>query len=265
MKAALDSERLDGKRALVLGASQGIGQATAIALAKKGCAVTILARNAPNLQETIKMLPEVDGEHRMIACDLLDLKSLNKSIEEELSNGPLHILICNAGGPKPGSIMQSDPQAFRDALEVHIVANTLIVQKLVPGMQEAGYGRIINIISTSVKAPIPNLGVSNTTRGAVANWAKTLANELGPLGITVNNVLPGFTKTSRLTGLLENSAKKQKKSLDEMRQIWEEKVPLQRFAEPFEVAGACAFLASPVAGYCNGINIPVDGGRTPVL
>ena len=263
---AHDLESLKGKRALVLGASQGIGRATAIALAKKGAEVITLARNAQNLETTLGLVQEISRlNHKAIPCDLANLDDLTQKIDQELNNGNIHILICNAGGPKPGGIMETDLNAFRQAIEVHIVANTLLVQKLVPGMKQDNYGRIVNIISTSVKAPIPNLGVSNTTRGAVASWAKTLAGELGPFGITVNNVLPGFTKTERLSALLENAAKKQNKSLEEMRQIWESRVPLQRFAEPFEVAGACAYLASPIAGYCNGINIPVDGGRTPTL
>jgi len=132
-------------------------------------------------------------------------------------------------------------------------------------MKAEKYGRIINVISTSVKQPIPNLGVSNTIRGAVASWAKTLAGELGEFGITVNNVLPGFTMTQRLTSIIENNAKKSGATIEEVEMKMRNETPTRRFAEASEVANAIAFLASPAASYINGINLPVDGGRTACL
>ncbi len=132
-------------------------------------------------------------------------------------------------------------------------------------MKLARYGRIINVISTSVKQPLPNLGVSNTVRGAVANWAKTLANELGEFEITVNNVLPGATATGRLTSIINNKAEKTGLSIEQVAEGMKAEIPLKRFAEPVEVANAIVFLASPQASYINGINLPVDGGRTKSL
>ena len=133
------------------------------------------------------------------------------------------------------------------------------------GMKQAGYGRIINIISTSVKQPLKGLGVSNTIRAAVANWAKTLSLELAPFGITVNNVLPGATKTQRLSSLIEAKSVKTGHSIESLEQEMKAEIPMARFAEPAEVAAAVAFLASPAAAYISGINVPVDGGRTGCL
>ena len=260
------TDDLKGKRALVLGASRGIGRETAIALAKKNCLVTVLARDSDMLQETVHHMKEASSlEHDWICCDQQNLGELAEKIDNSLTGGPFHILVCNSGGPAPGPLLEASEETLRSAFEVHILANTLLVKRLVPGMRADSYGRIINIISTSVKAPIPNLGASNTIRGAVASWAKTLATELAADGITVNNVLPGYTKTSRLDALLASAAEKSGKSLETVITEWENKVPAKRFAEPEEVAAAVAFLASPEAAYCNGINLPVDGGRTPCL
>ncbi|MFC6980539.1 SDR family oxidoreductase [Microbulbifer taiwanensis] len=146
-----------------------------------------------------------------------------------------------------------------------MVSNQTLVQALLPGMQKAAYGRVINIISTSVKQPLQGLGVSNTVRGAVASWAKTLASELGQFNITVNNVLPGATNTVRLEAILENKMKKLDKSRAEIEAMEKASIPLRRFGEAAEIASAVAFLASPAASYINGINLPVDGGRTGCL
>jgi 3-oxoacyl-[acyl-carrier protein] reductase len=132
-------------------------------------------------------------------------------------------------------------------------------------MKKEGYGRIVNIISTSVKIPLPNLGVSNTIRGAVASWAKTMANELGQFNITVNNVLPGATKTKRLESIISNNAGKKNVPVDEVEKEMMKEIPMKRFAEPQELANVVAFLASPAASYVNGVSIPVDGGRTGTI
>ncbi|CAM2066231.1 SDR family oxidoreductase [Sulfidibacter corallicola] len=254
---------LTGKRALVCGASQGIGAAIAHQLACMGCTVIALARSEDKLANVLKSLP--GKGHYSISLDIGDQELLEKSVAGELADGPIHILINNSGGPKPGPISQAEPEAFMAGFRNHILAASLLVRLLLPGMKEAGYGRIINIISTSVKVPIPHLGVSNTVRGAMANWAKTLSIEVAPFGITVNNVLPGFTDTPRLTALIEANAAKQGKPAEDVAEAWKQSVPAKRFAEPRETAAATAFLASPAAAYINGVNLPVDGGRTGCL
>ncbi|CAM2006596.1 SDR family oxidoreductase [Acanthopleuribacter pedis] len=254
---------LSGKRALVCGASQGIGAAIAAALADMGCAVTALARTQEKLEAVVTALPG-DG-HRVVALDIGDWNALNTAISLELAEGDIQILINNSGGPAPGPISQAPAEAFSAGLQNHIIAANGLTQLLLPGMKRAGYGRIINIISTSVKIPIPNLGVSNTIRGAMASWAKTLSLEVAADGITVNNILPGFTQTPRLDKLIAATATRLGKSEDEVAQMWRERVPARRFGDPKETAAAAAFLASPAAGYINGVNLPVDGGRTGCL
>lgn len=251
------------KRALVCGASQGIGRAIAQGLAEAGCQVVALARNADKLQELIQHLP---GEgHTAVSADMNDRHDLGNKIVQVLEQGPIHILINNTGGPPPGPISEAQASSFLQAFEQHILSASTLSQAVLPGMKETGFGRIINIISTSVKIPIPNLGVSNTIRGAMANWAKTMSLEVGPFGITVNNVLPGFTNTPRLDKLLAGRAAKQGKTESEIANGLFPMIPARRFGEPEEVAAAAIFLASPLAGYINGINLPVDGGRTGSL
>jgi 3-oxoacyl-[acyl-carrier protein] reductase len=177
----------------------------------------------------------------------------------------LHILINNTGGPAGGPVFSASLDEFESAFTQHLKSNHMLAKAVVPSMKTAGYGRIINIISTSVKQPLDGLGVSNTIRGAVANWSKTLANELGEFGITVNNVLPGATGTERLTQIINNKANKTGKTVEEVTKIMQSAVPVKRFAKPEEIANAVAFLASPAASYINGVNLPVDGGRTKSL
>lgn len=234
------------------------------ALARKGVRVALLARNAEQLKIVHSSLAG-DG-HRIIQADLNDLHGLNKSVQELLKVwGKIEILVCNSGGPKAGPLVETQDEEFLHVFRCHLLASHNLVRLLSPGMINEGFGRIINIISTSVKIPIPNLGVSNTIRGAVANWSKTLSLELGPYGITVNNVLPGFTLTERLQGLLENASKARGLPMTEIQEEWLSTVPVGRFAKPEETAEAVVFLASPQASYINGINLPVDGGRTGSL
>ncbi len=251
---------LQGRRALVCGASQGIGAASARALAKMGAQVVLLSRNQAELE---KVRSSLIGEgHQVCAVDLSDTNSIESKIKEFL---PIHIVVNNSGGPKGGPLAEAKPNEFLAAMNQHLVAAHVIAQIVLPGMKAAHFGRFVQIISTSVKAPIQGLAVSNTIRGAVANWAKSLANEVGPFGVTVNNVLPGYTKTPRFESLRKATAEKTQTTEAHVEDQWRHTIPLKRFAEPEEVAAAVAFLASPAASYISGINLPVDGGRTPSL
>lgn len=258
---------LKGKRALIAGSTQGIGKAAAIEIAELGASVTLIARNEEKLQKVIKLLPSSGSQkHDYIVADFSRTDELKKRVAAYLSKGAtFHILMNNTGGPPGGKAIDADLAAYQQAFSNHLLCNHILAQACVPGMREAGYGRIINIISTSVKQPLPGLGVSNTIRGAVANWAKTLANELGEFNITVNNVLPGATKTSRLDGIVSNKSNQTGLSMDEVLKRMSDAVPMKRVAQPHEIGAAVAFLASPAAGYINGINLPVDGGRTGSL
>jgi 3-oxoacyl-[acyl-carrier protein] reductase len=255
---------LKNKNAIVCGSTQGIGEASAIELAKLGANITLIARNESKLLNVLNELDKSQGQvHSFICIDFSDTEKLKEEIN--LLKGDYHILINNTGGPAGGPITDANTNAFEDAFRMHLVNNQILVQKIVEGMKAAGYGRIINIISTSVKAPIPGLGVSNTIRAAVANWAKTLSIELGAYGITVNNVLPGFTNTNRLKTLISKKAEVQGKSEEEIANAMKSQVPANRFGTASEVANAVAFLCTPAAAYINGINVPVDGGRTKSL
>lgn len=255
---------LAGKQALVCGGSQGIGLAAAIELALLGADVSLLARSADALEKALSELPVVSGaqKHGYIVADMSDHPALKVQVEALANNGPIHILVNNSGGPPGGTAHAATIDAFSAAFNQHLIGAQVILQALLPAMQGAGYGRIINVISTSVKEPIRNLGVSNTIRGAVASWAKTLAAELGPSGITVNNVLPGYTRTQRLEQILNDRSRATGNPQEQIAQTMLSSVPLRRFAQASEIASVIAFLASPAAGYVNGVNIPVDGGRT---
>ena len=261
---------IQNKNALVCGSTQGIGKASAIALAEEGVNVTLVARNENKLKAVLKELNEnyqlesnQEQKHNYIVADFSNPEKLKKEIAASALN--FHILINNTGGPAGGPVFNAEIEEFEKAFTQHLKCNHILVQALVPYMKEQAYGRIINIISTSVKQPLDGLGVSNTIRGAVANWSKTMANELGQFGITVNNVLPGATATERLNEIINNKAKKTGKSAEEVIDIMKSGVPAKRFAAPEEVASAVAFLASARASYINGINVPVDGGRTKSL
>lgn len=254
---------LHNKTALVCGSTQGIGLAAAQELALLGAHCILLARNETALQTALQTLDKSQGQHHQYAvADFSQPEAVAAAIQPYTTNQPIHILINNTGGPAAGAITTADTGAFEQAFRQHIVVNHLLVQALLPGMKASGYGRIINIISTSVKIPLPNLGVSNTIRAAVASWAKTLANELGQYGITVNNILPGFTDTARLHSLISHTSQVQGKSEAEVRRAMQESVPAQRFGTAAEVGAVAAFLATPAAAYVNGASIPVDGGRT---
>jgi 3-oxoacyl-[acyl-carrier protein] reductase len=254
---------LTGKHALVCGGSQGIGHATAIELAKLGADVTLLARSQESLDRALAALARTHAAqtHATIAADMRDPAALRAKVEAVAGSRAVHVFVNNTGGPAHTAALDD----FRIAFNQHVIAAQIVLQAVLPGMRDAGYGRIVNVISTSVKEPIRNLGVSNTIRGAMASWAKTLATELGPFGITVNNVLPGYTKTARLDQILADRSKATGKTEDEIAKTMLATVPLGRFAEAAEIANVIAFLATPAAGYVNGINVPVDGGRTQSL
>ncbi len=255
--------QLDNKNAVVCGSTQGIGKASAIGLATEGATVTLVARNEERLKEVLASLPHPEKKHNYIVADFQNPTELQEKMEAITS--PVHILINNTGGPAGGPVFSASLDAFESAFTQHLKCNHILAQALVPKMKEAGYGRIINIISTSVKQPLDGLGVSNTIRGAVANWSKTLANELGQFGITVNNVLPGATATDRLSQIIDNKAKKTGNSTEKVAEAMKNAVPAKRFAQPEELGNAVVFLASAAASYINGINLPVDGGRTKSL
>lgn len=259
---------LINKNALVCGSTQGIGQAAAIQLAQMGANITLVARTETKLKNTLHLLDTSQGQvHDYITADFSQPEQLQHALEahQAASYTVYHILLNNTGGPAGGAIQTANISEFRAAFEMHLICNQILVQTVIAGMKESGYGRIINVISTSVKQPLNGLGVSNTIRGAVANWSKTLANELGEFGITVNNVLPGATHTARLESIIENKAIKTGESTTDITEKMQSIIPAKRFAIAEEIANAIAFLASPSAGYINGINLPVDGGRTKSL
>jgi 3-oxoacyl-[acyl-carrier protein] reductase len=257
---------LSNKTAVVCGSTAGIGKATAIEIAQNGANVVLMARNADKLSKLKNELPNNGNQkHDIIIADFSDVSNVKMSIDGFVANDEAQILVNNTGGPAAGPIAEAEPEEFLNAYNQHLINNHNLVKALLPGMKKANYGRIINVISTSVKAPIPGLGVSNTTRGAVANWAKTMAGELGQFNITVNNMLPGLTSTERLTSLIDNKARKAGKSYQQVEEELKNTVPMKRFGLAEECAAAIAFLASPAASYINGINLPVDGGRTQSL
>ncbi len=253
---------LSNKSAVVCGASRGIGKATAEILAGLGATVTVVARDRDRLEAVIDGLStDKNQRHQLVVSDFSNPEEVQKQFGSWLDNTPSQILVNNSGGPPPGPIAEAEGEAFLDGMRAHLLCNQYLAQAALPGMREAGYGRIINIISTSVYEPIPGLGVSNTVRAAVAAWAKTLSREIGPDGITVNNVLPGFTATDRLDNLIAGRAEKSGQSENEVADGMRAGVPMGRFASPEEIAHAVAFLASPAASYITGVSLAVDGGR----
>lgn len=254
---------LSGKNALVCGSSRGIGKAIAIELALLGANITLVARTASTLSQLTRELDHSLGQqHDFLQADFTDSADLRKRVRGLTAAKDVHILVNNTGGPPSGPLPDASTEQLEQAFHNHLLCNHLLVQAVLPGMRRSGYGRIINIISTSVKSPLPNLGVSNTVRAAVANWAKTLSNELAPEGITVNNVLPGATYTDRLQEIIRNQAKALNRTEEQIIAGMIEEIPLGRFADATEIAAAAAFLATPAAAYITGTNLTVDGGRT---
>lgn len=258
---------LTNKNALVCGASQGLGLATATELAMLGANVIVASRNEEKLRSVAEQLDISKGQrHIFLAIDLSQPETVKQSVTLFLQKvGIIHILVNNAGGPPSGPMIDTDAAQIEKAFRTHVISSHLLAQLVVPGMKNEGYGRIVNIISTSVKQPIIGLGISNLVRAAVANWAKTLANEISSYGITVNNVLPGFTNTNRLSYLFKKQASDRGLTHEDVRKMTISSIPSKRLGEPAELGAAVAFLCSPAAAYINGINLPVDGGRTGSL
>jgi 3-oxoacyl-[acyl-carrier protein] reductase len=257
---------LEGKNAVICGSTQGIGLAIAEELALLGANCTLFARNEEALKAAIKNLDiALRQQHGYLVADFSKPEQVKKVIEQHIQSKPVHILVNNTGGPPPGSVLDATEEAFLQAFNQHLIVNQVLTKAAIPGMKEAGYGRIINVISTSIRIPITNLAVSGTVRGAVAMWSKILANEVGQYNVTVNNLLPGYTKTQRLESLIENNAKKRGVPADVIEKEMLKDIPMKRFGEPEELAAMAAFLASPAASYVNGVSIAVDGGKTGAL
>lgn len=254
---------LEGKNAVICGSTQGIGLAIAEELALLGANCTLIARNEEALKVAVHNLDiALRQQHGYLVANFSKPDEVKAAIEKHVAKNPVHILINNSGGPAAGPVIEAAEEAFLNTFNQHLICNHILTKAVVPSMKKEGYGRIINVISTSVKIPLKNLGVSNTIRGAVASWAKSMANELGQYNITVNNVLPGFTATQRLSSIIEGTAKRGNVLVDIVEKNMKEEIPMKRFADASEVAAVAAFLASPAASYVNGTSIPVDGGRT---
>ena len=258
---------LIGKTALVGGSTQGIGRAAANLLSERGVSIVLLSRNKEKLEETrLELDTKLGQSHEILVADFSEPSNVKRVVQDYLDQGKIiNILVNNTGGPPSGSIINSSEEDFNNAFRNHLINNHNLSQLLIPGMRASGYGRIINVVSTSVKAPLTGLGVSNTVRAAVANWSKTLANELASDSITVNNVLPGATLTERLNEIIVRKSLNQGSSEEKIKKEMRDEIPMQRFAEPEEIARAIVFLASSDSSYITGINLPVDGGRTPNL
>ncbi len=258
---------LSGRTALVGGSTQGLGFASAVELALLGANIVLLSRNEEKLKSAVLLLDKSRGQnHQYLVADFTDVNNVIGAVNSFLDRGNIaEILINNTGGPTGGTTLNATVEEFLQAFNNHLLCNHVLAKALIPGMKAAGFGRIINIISTSVKQPISGLAVSNTIRAAVANWSKTLATEVAPFGITVNNVLPGFTKTVRADYVVKKKSIDSGKTEEQVMKELEAEIPVGRIGQPEEFGAAVAFLCSPAAGYITGINLPVDGGRLSCL
>ena len=255
------------KNAIVCGSTDGIGKACAVVLAQQGASITLIARNEQKLVTTLEELTTSSTQkHSYIVADFSQPDRLQEKVDEYLASGKvIHILVNNTGAPNVGAPLEVKASDFIDGFNQHLICAHILSQAVVPGMKKVGYGRIINITSYSAKQPLNDMIVSNTIKGAVSSWAKTMANVLGRYGITVNNVLPGSTGTRQLFSFVKDRVEMTGKSEQEIMGDMESLIPIGRLAKPEEIGCAVAFIASPAAAYINGINLPVDGGKTKSL
>ncbi len=257
---------IKGKLALVTAASKGIGRATAAGLLAEGARVMICARNAEELDITKGELMSDEGEINSFIADVSDPEQLRELYAHTIENyGPIDILINNAGGPPPGSHQDLDDEAWLNAFNLTVQSAIRLTNLVLPSMKTAGWGRIVNISSYSVRQPMDNMMLSNSLRLSVLGWAKTLANEVAPHGILVNTVCPGWTNTHRVSSLLQSRSVAEGITIDEARETIAQNVPLGRLAEADEIANMVVFLSSNAASYVTGVAVPVDGGISRVV
>ena len=248
-------DALGGQTALVCGASKGIGRACALMLARAGARVVACARSQTDLDS---LVVEMHGAgHAAVVLDLADIEAVRQAMS---SMGDVQIVVNNSGGPPGGALLENTLEDFEGPFRRHLHAAHTIVQMLSPGMKKAGSGRIVNIISTSVREPIDNIGLSNTLRGAMASWSKSLSRELDPC-ITINNILPGFTNTDRLDSLASSISERTGSPVEDITEGWLSGVPIQRLVDPLETAVAVTFLCLPSSGAIRGVSLAIDGGR----
>ena len=254
---------LEGRTALVCGASDGLGLAIARGLAAEGTNLVICARTAAKLEAAAAELAKGGIEVLAVPTDLTDVGQIDALATAALERfGVVDILVNNAGGPPPGRFDDLDESAWRAAVDLTLMSAVELTRRLLPPMREQKWGRVINVTSTSVKQPVDGLMLSNSIRSAVVGWAKTLANEIGPDQVLVNNVCPGYTTTDRLQELAANVAGRQNISPDDVYKGWAAQIPLRRLATPDEFAKLVVFLASEAASYITGTTIAIDGGRS---
>jgi 3-oxoacyl-[acyl-carrier protein] reductase len=258
---------LEGKTALVAASSRGLGRAIADELAREGASLLICARTVAPLEEAGQAIHDATGaEVVAVPTDLTNPQDVERLMETARTEfGKIDILVTNTGGPPPGLFESHTAEAWSAAVEQNLYSVLNLTRAVLPGMKEARWGRIINITSVAVKQPIDGLILSNAVRAAVTGFAKTLANEVASAGITVNNVMPGYTRTERLDGLAKNIAESQGITVEEAFENWEAQSPMKRIGEPKEFAALVAFLASERASYITGTSIPVDGGFIQAL
>lgn len=253
---------LSGKVALVAGSSRGLGRACAQELAQEGCPVVLCSRNADEIASAASQLQNETGADSLgVPCDLTDPADVARLVRTAQDRfGRVDILVTNTGGPPAGAFESHSPETWRDAIAQNFESVLNLARGVLPGMKNRRWGRIVNVTSIAVKQPVEGLILSNSVRAAVTGFARTLANEVAELGITVNNVMPGYTRTERLVHLAEHNAKSRDTSVDEAYAQWEREIPMRRLGEPRELAALVAFLASERASYITGASIAVDGG-----
>lgn len=252
---------IDGRVALVAASSRGLGRAAARELAEGGASLVLCARGADTLEAAAAELRETGAHVEAVVADVAREDGVRSVVDAAHHRfGRVDVLVTNAGGPPAGPFEDHDLQAWRDAVRLNLESAVGLVQGVLPGMKERGWGRIINITSVAVKQPVDGLMLSNSVRAAVTGFARTLANEVASHGVTVNNVLPGFTRTERLEELVAKAAKREGIDRAQALARWEEAIPAGRLGEPQELGALVAFLASERAAYITGTSIPVDGG-----